>query len=416
MNKLYVSLLLITLFSFSNAQESKRVLFIGNSYTGVNNLPQMVATLATSTGDEIIYDSNTPGGTSLQSHSSNATTLNKIMVGNWDFVVLQEQSQMPSFPDSYVQNNVYPFATSLSNTIKQYNSCAQTVFYTTWGRENGDSSNCGGNPAVCTYEGMDDLLQLRYRNMAMQNDGVLAPVAAVWRYIRANHANINLYSSDGSHPSLAGSYAAACAFYAVVLRKDPSLITDNYSLSPAEASIIRFAAKTIVYDNFPQWFVGKYDPIAQYTSTSDGNTIQFQNTSIFSATYLWDFGDGAHSISENPSHTYSAVGEYNVSLTSSKCGKSSTKSSTISVTQLNTEYFTGNKLTFYPNPVSDILTLNGNDLERIQIVDAYGKQIVAKSFIQNETTKLDFSSISSGLYIVKFVKDSEIHQIKILRR
>ena len=43
------------------AQDSKRVLFIGNSYTEVNNLPQMVANVAQSMGDEVVYNSNTPG-------------------------------------------------------------------------------------------------------------------------------------------------------------------------------------------------------------------------------------------------------------------------------------------------------------------------------------------------------------------
>ena len=49
----------------------------------------------------------------------------------------------------------------------------------TWGRENGDQSNCQSWPPVCTYEGMDDLLRERYMIMANDNNALVAPVGAV---------------------------------------------------------------------------------------------------------------------------------------------------------------------------------------------------------------------------------------------
>ena len=53
MKNLYIlSLLLASTFGFS--QESNSVLFIGNSYTAVNNLPEMVKLAATSAGDELV--------------------------------------------------------------------------------------------------------------------------------------------------------------------------------------------------------------------------------------------------------------------------------------------------------------------------------------------------------------------------
>src|SRR5262245_3027863 len=95
--------LLILFFAFwiglLNAQPlKKKVLFLGNSYTTVNNLPQLIAGIATSTGDTLVFDSNAPGGYTLQGHFSNNLSIGKISAGNWDNVVLQEQSQRPSFP------------------------------------------------------------------------------------------------------------------------------------------------------------------------------------------------------------------------------------------------------------------------------------------------------------------------------
>src|SRR5690606_26633068 len=98
-----LSAILCLAITVARAQNSRNVLFLGNSYTAVNNLPQMLADMAASTGDTLIFDSNTPGGYTFQNHVSNPQTLNKIMAGNWDYVVLQEQSQFPSFPIEQVE-------------------------------------------------------------------------------------------------------------------------------------------------------------------------------------------------------------------------------------------------------------------------------------------------------------------------
>lgn len=45
----------------AQAQESVSVLFVGNSYTAVNDLPQMTANIASNMGYGMTYESNTPG-------------------------------------------------------------------------------------------------------------------------------------------------------------------------------------------------------------------------------------------------------------------------------------------------------------------------------------------------------------------
>ena len=131
-----------------------RVLFVGNSYTSVNNLPLLFRNVSSSTGDEVEVNSNTPGGCTFQQHCTNqSATL--IQQGGWDFVVLQEQSQLPAFPLSQVQSSCFPYAAQLNDMIEQYNPCAETVFYMTWGRKYGDQDNAQFFPPIGTYEGMD---------------------------------------------------------------------------------------------------------------------------------------------------------------------------------------------------------------------------------------------------------------------
>jgi hypothetical protein len=255
-------ILILSLFVYSatyGQSKTKKVLFLGNSYTYVNDLPKMIANIANSTGDSLIYDSNTPGGHSIGNHSLNTTSLSKIMLGKWDNVILQGQSY--ELATSTPEFSPFPYARKLDSIIHLYNDCAETMFYMTWGRKNGDPSSCPTIPFLCTYEKMDSIIHLNYMRMADSNDAVVSPVGAVWRHIRKNYPLIDLYQSDESHPSLAGTYAAACCFYTALYRKDPTLAPFNPGLSTSDVVAIRKAAKLVVYDSLLHWHIGEYDSL-----------------------------------------------------------------------------------------------------------------------------------------------------------
>ena len=129
------------------AQQARNVLFIGNSYTQVNNLPAMVAAIAESMGDRMTYQSNTPGGCTFSQHCTNQS-MQLIRSGEWDAVVLQEQSQLPSFPQSQVETEVFPYAKRLVDSIYANNPCCEPMFYMTWGRKNGDGQNAAEFPVL----------------------------------------------------------------------------------------------------------------------------------------------------------------------------------------------------------------------------------------------------------------------------
>ena len=254
--------LIIPFLSFGQI-DSLNVLFIGNSYTASNNLPNIISTIANSMGDYLYTESNLIGGATLQTHVNNNTTNNLIMNGDWDYVSIQEQSQYPSFPIWQVEQDVFPYATQLNQLISDYNDCGQTILFMTWGRENGDTNNCPNWPPVCTYEGMDDLLHERYMIMANDNSAFVSPVGAVWRYIRDGEYEIDLYSSDGSHPSFLGSYVAGVCFYTAMFQKDPLNIPWNEEwdmvLSETDADIIHEIVKIVVYDNLYEWNITSDD-------------------------------------------------------------------------------------------------------------------------------------------------------------
>ena len=87
----------------------------------------MVMNLATAAGLTMTYDSFLQGGYTLQKHANSATALNKIKQGNWDIVVLPEQSQIPSISTGAVCFYSTPYAQQLVQNIQQYNPNAKVL-------------------------------------------------------------------------------------------------------------------------------------------------------------------------------------------------------------------------------------------------------------------------------------------------
>ncbi len=418
---------LCVLFAFMGGilpaqSQTQRVLFLGNSYTAVNNLPQLVSDLALSAQDTLIFDSNTPGGYTFQQHCTDATSLAKIMQGNWDVVVLQEQSQIPSFPLSQVQSSCFPYARKLDSLIKLYNPCAKTMFYMTWGRKNGDASNCVNWPPVCTYAGMDSLLRLRYKMMADTNHAVVSPVGPVWRYLRYHYPGLELYQADESHPSLIGSYAAACSFYTAIFHKSPALITSNYSLSPADAAVVRMTAASVAYDSLFFWNVGKFLPEAGFGwSGQDGYQVSFTNLSEFASSYYWDFGDGTFSTQENPVKVYSGPDTVNVTLTASHCGESDMFSMMVipALVASTAPWDAGVPLQVFPNPVQQELhiRLPGElPINSYRIFNGQGKLMLQAEGLWSGNLSVPVESFCKGIYLLMIEFDGNRYFSKFIKQ
>jgi len=414
MKKLFTSIL-IFLSLFANGQ-IKRVLFLGNSSTYVNNLPQITSDIANAMGDTLIYDFNTPGGYTLEEHSTDSSSLNKIMQGNWDFVVLQG-SQRLSYPIEQVKVEVLPYAHYLDSVINVYNPCGETMFFMTWGKKNGDAANCAIWESVCTYEGMDDLIQEHYRIMADSNKAVIAPVGAIWRYIRELYPSIELFVEDEIHPSKAGSYAAACSFYSAIFRDDPSLIPYNYTLSPEVAEHIKTAVKRVMYDDLLSWHIGEYDLLSDFSySQLSAYTFQFTNQSQNEIGQMWNFGTLVdHSF--NPTFTFSGSGTYPVQLSSFNQCDTVVSNQEIFVADINTAIEGIEKAdnsVFYPNPASDKIFLNQNSITgiSIRIYGLGGGSVFTIDHLLS--TEIDISSLISGLYVLEIIRGNDIISTRLM--
>ena len=62
-------------------------------------------------------------------------------------------------------------------------------------------------------------------------------------------------------------------------------------------------------------------PVAEFDANITGEVASFVNNSTGGGTYTWDFGDGSGSSQQNPTHSYTAVGIYTVTMTvTNNCG------------------------------------------------------------------------------------------------
>jgi len=208
-----------------------RILFIGNSYTG--QIRQTVTELfnASPQADRIELSFFTPGGKTLEFHLNNPDVIKNISDGGWDYVVLQDQSQTPAlFPGKFASA-----ASGLDALIDA--AGAQTVFYQTWGRRDGDKANLERFP---DYLSMQTELSKSYAREAKRCDALLAAVGDTWAAVRQADATlgVELYKKDGSHPSKQGAYLAACVFYVTLFEQSPAKIDYRGGVTEQEAQMI----------------------------------------------------------------------------------------------------------------------------------------------------------------------------------
>jgi len=399
----------LTFFIGSSFAQTKNVLFLGNSYTGVNNLPLLTYNLALSLGDTINYDSNTPGGYTYEGHSTNVTSLTKIAQGDWDFVVLQEQSQKPSFPPSQVATEVYPYAQILVDSIKSANVCGEPLFYMTWGRKNGDAGNCAFYPPICTYDGMQERLRESYMEMSANNDCSVSPVGAAWKYVRDNYPTIELYSADESHPSINGSYLAACVHYTSMYRESPVGASFISTVTAIDAAILQEAAELVVLDSLSKWRIGDNDVVASFTSNTVNGSTVFSENGINGTIYSWNLDDGNTETAASFSHIYANDGIYNVELIATNGCDSDTiiQQVTISTTGINE-----NQLAFEILQLQNKykLLFNYTAPRHFQLYDTKGSLIEENKITNSE---INITLPESGMYILHVAENNKSAVIKL---
>lgn len=410
---LSLTLLFVSIGKFV-AQDTLSVLFIGNSYTSYNNLPLLVKNLSTSAGKTLNIDSNMPGGYLMSSHLNDATTLSKISQGNWDYVILQEQSQIPTI-EFIRDNDMYPAMTDLKSVIEQYNPCAKIITYMTWGRRFGgqqcDPSGTYCSPVFANFNHMQDSLTSAYLEISELLNIQCAPVGVTWQNI-LNDTTLVLHSGDNSHPNIDGSYAAALNIFSSIWKQGTSGLTYTAGLSNQLAQYYQSKSDNTIFNSANDWNLLINNPSANFSESISGNTATFTNSSSSvnsTLNYYWDFGDGNTSSVQNPSHTYATNGTYTVTLIASNCIFSDTITNTIQIGTNSMDENTHTNFEFYPNPTTHQITINVEKqlLGSVYTIYDYTGKSILTGKILSEQSVIDLGDLSKGIYLLSIGENLE---------
>jgi hypothetical protein len=210
-----------------------RIFFFGNSFIyfngGMENMVQALLEEALNTTVEA--QASTPSAAKLPRHLADLDGTNgdtaarqALITGintSWDLVVLQDQSGVPAYTYSELWWDSLEAGVNLNKLIEP--TGAVTMFLLTWGRQKG----VGPDDFFSDYSKMQQYLNVGYRQyqQAANNPrSYVAPAGLAFQLIYADTISAggtetsspfsDLYSGDGSHPSVQGSYLAACAIYA----------------------------------------------------------------------------------------------------------------------------------------------------------------------------------------------------------
>jgi hypothetical protein len=229
---------------------SPRVLFIGNSYTSVNNLPQIFYDVAASAGRAPSQiKANTPGGATLYEHLNSPGTLKLIDEGNWDIVILQAQSQEGAMSEQFsnMRDHFLKGAAGLYDRIKTRSPDAKIILYQTWARH----ADYWNDPKADRSIGNDPAdMQARIRKwhqnaIAQRNDFFIAPVGDAWELNYKNPNAIRLHNADNSHPAFSGSYLAALVIYGTIYHPPNLNVRYHGDLNSAEALYLQSIAMQV---------------------------------------------------------------------------------------------------------------------------------------------------------------------------
>ena len=187
-----------------------QILFIGNSYTFVNEMPEVFAELAELGDHEVNVTMLAKAGFSLDDHAQDPETRKVLDSQSWDYVILQEKSNLPILDKE-----------EMTHGVRQLNELTaghgtKTILFMPWAYRDGFPA-----AELDDYQAMQSLVANVYLAVAAEFELSVAPVGIVWQAALERDPQLDLWSSDGSHPSPLGSYLAANVFYALIFGQSP---------------------------------------------------------------------------------------------------------------------------------------------------------------------------------------------------
>jgi hypothetical protein len=210
-----------------------QILFVGNSLTTRNNLPNMLQMMILRRGlgeGETVYTASIARpSVSLNSFTNDFYT-DIFRQQRWTHVILQEQSDKLSLGTMFERKYTWPSATKIVSNLQEG---VELVLYETMAHK-------GGNRVDDTYNLMQTRVTEGYENLAIELERVfpylsinVCPVGRVWSkmiedLVKLKKKPLVLLYTDSVHPSVSGTYLTSLVFFRLITGRQAKSIKLSY--------------------------------------------------------------------------------------------------------------------------------------------------------------------------------------------
>lgn len=282
-----------------DSEEKYRILFIGNSHTYYNNMPEMFKGLAIADGKDCEVTSITSKGYKLSEFADENDVYGKqvydaLTTSSWDYVVVQENREVLVEKPDKTEKAV----DKLHSLIK--NTGAKMVMYATQPNNIGSTFKVNSASLYLTDLQIEQILTRNNFKIANEYDCPVAASGTNFMRVMHDYPEIPMYISDNLHPTVEGSYMAACTIYHTVFNQSPygnaflpqsEYDTDNLlsAMSVENALILQQIAdgRLTINQHYVEINKGQSSKLlAMFEVSEDNHTLSEYKNSI-----LWDSTD-----------------------------------------------------------------------------------------------------------------------------
>lgn len=295
------------------AQDVKQtnILFIGNSFTLMHEMPKTVQKMAGSKNIQTHIAMSAKGGHTIQMHAERSDLYEDINQQTWDYVVIQGMSKELSYGNEYIDSAIVPYFQKIVDTLKVNNPLVNILLYMTWGYEKGYHYG----DTNYTFEEMGARIESGYRYLANLYDFPIVPVGNVWKEIREKYPQYDLYETDGYHPSNIGSYIIANTFFSALFHSNPAGVFIPRKVKENVAHNIQATAFNYVISNLSKYNLTKNTFNIELKSLVENQVIYYFEANYPNAESItWEFGDDTTSNEASTTHPYPSDMQFNVNL------------------------------------------------------------------------------------------------------